>query len=89
MAGQPNRKARFRAIIALIFDDREQLFEGVLDGEITDYPKGEGGFGYDPIFKPHGSELTLAQMTVEAKNRISHRAQALGKMLTFIGNKGV
>lgn len=89
MANSPNRQARFRTVIALILDGQEQLFEGTLEGEITNHPAGEGGFGYDPIFKPMGSDITLAQMTTEAKNRISHRARAMERMLTSLGNKAV
>jgi XTP/dITP diphosphohydrolase len=79
-----NRKARFRTVIALIFDHREYLFEGVISGTITSEKKGDEGFGYDPVFMPDGSGLTFAQMSLSEKNKISHRAIAFEKLKDFL-----
>ncbi len=83
---KPNRKAHFRTVIALIFDGKEYLFEGIVRGEIVTEKKGSAGFGYDPVFKPENSELTFAQMLLEEKNQISHRARAFAHMKTFLLN---
>lgn len=81
MHGKKNRKARFRCVIALAEKDGVQLFEGVLRGEIIQTPRGSGGFGYDPVFVPEGETRTLAEMSLEEKNRISHRAEAVRKLI--------
>jgi XTP/dITP diphosphohydrolase len=92
--GIENRKARFRTVIALIFESKEYLFEGIISGTIIDEKRGDAGFGYDPIFIPEGHQLTFAQMTLTDKNKISHRALAFGKLKDFLnqhaltGNKG-
>lgn len=78
------RSARFITVVALIYNGKEHLFRGVLEGEIITTPQGDNGFGYDPIFKPEGSTLTLAQIGDEEKNRISHRAKALEKLNHFL-----
>lgn len=79
-----NRHARFRTVIALIEKGVEHLFTGIVDGEIATEPRGEQGFGYDPIFIPEQTGLTFAQMGEEGKNQISHRARAVGKLLDFL-----
>ena len=84
MAEIKNRHARFRTVISLIFDGEEFQFEGVVNGEIIDEKRGTGGFGYDPVFMPEGSELTFAEMQPAEKNKISHRGRALGKMVEFL-----
>ena len=61
-----------------------ETFEGVMEGTIIDAPRGENGFGYDPIFVPKGENRTFAEMSSEEKNKISHRAKALQKALEFI-----
>lgn len=71
-----NRKARFRTVISLILDGNETLFEGIVDGVIAKHPRGSEGFGYDPVFEPEGLGLTFAEMSLEQKNRYSHRARA-------------
>ncbi|MCS6973495.1 MAG: RdgB/HAM1 family non-canonical purine NTP pyrophosphatase [Cyclobacteriaceae bacterium] len=81
MEGKKNRKARFRCVIALVEKDEVQLFEGMLPGEIIQTPRGTGGFGYDPVFVPEGETRTLAEMSLEEKNRISHRAKAMRKLI--------
>ena len=87
LAGCQNRKARFRTVIALILDGKEHLFEGRVEGIIATEPHGEGGFGYDPLFIPEGSQLTFAEMSPEAKNGISHRGRAVAKLVAFLHGK--
>lgn len=84
MAGSKNRKARFITVISLIIDGSEYFFEGIAEGEITEKKAGAEGFGYDPIFKPDGYAVTFAEMTIDEKNRISHRAKALEKLVGFV-----
>lgn len=79
-----NRKAQFKTVIALIQQGEINLFEGIVKGEITKEKKGETGFGYDPIFKPEGYELTFAQLGTEIKNNISHRARAVARLCEFL-----
>lgn len=79
-----NRKARFVTVIALIIDRNEFLFEGIIKGNITENRLGNSGFGYDPVFMPEGYHLTFAQMSLEQKNRISHRSIATQKMIQFL-----
>lgn len=86
MEGKANRKARFRTVVALILDGKEYLFEGVINGEITTEKQGDSGFGYDPVFRPDGYALTFAELGNEIKNRISHRALAVGKLADFLSN---
>ncbi len=78
-----NRKARFRTVIALIEGKEERLMDGVVEGEITQSPSGENGFGYDPIFKPMGFNVTFAEMGADEKNQISHRGRAVAKLLEY------
>lgn len=80
------KTARFRTVIALIIDDAEHFFEGEIQGEIIDQPKGNGGFGYDPVFIPNGFNETFAEMPNIVKNRISHRAIAIEKLKYFLRN---
>lgn len=87
LAGCENRKARFRTVIALIVDGKEYLFEGRVEGTIATEPHGEGGFGYDPLFVPEGSQLTFAEMSSETKNKISHRGRAVAKLVAFLHGK--
>lgn len=84
MEGKENRKAQFRTAISLILDDKEYLFEGIVKGEIIREKRGTTGFGYDPIFVPEGYEQTFAEMGIELKNRISHRALAVNKLCEFL-----
>jgi XTP/dITP diphosphohydrolase len=84
LEGKENRKARFRTVIALIFENKEYLFEGIVCGTIISEKRGGEGFGYDPVFIPEGRNLTFAQMTLQEKNRISHRAIALEKLKEFL-----
>lgn len=83
-----NRKARFVTWIALLQGDREpRFFRGEVKGVITTEPAGTEGFGYDPIFKPEGFELTFAQMSPDAKNAISHRKHATAALWQYLLNK--
>jgi XTP/dITP diphosphohydrolase len=81
-----DRTARFRTVIALILDGKEHFFEGVINGTILPQPAGNGGFGYDPVFVPDGYDKTFAQMGLEEKNRISHRAIATQKLIQFLNS---
>ena len=82
--GSPDRSARFRTVIALILDGQEYLFEGVCPGHIIDFPRGSGGFGYDPVFIPDGSDQTFAEMSLEGKNVFSHRRKAMDQLIQFL-----
>lgn len=79
-----NRKARFRTVICLICKDQEILFEGILNGKIGLQKNGNNGFGYDPIFIPEGSDISLAEMDEKTKNSISHRKKAIQKMQVWL-----
>jgi XTP/dITP diphosphohydrolase len=87
LAGQPNRNAQFRCVVALVGDDGSQLFEGIVKGMILTERRGAGGFGYDPVFLPLGSNRTLAEMTMEEKNKISHRGEAVRKLAHYLQKK--
>jgi XTP/dITP diphosphohydrolase len=84
MKGETNRKARFRTVIALIFNKNEYYFEGTIEGELITEKHGTNGFGYDPIFVPTGYNQTFAEMPLNQKNKISHRALAVAKLVTFL-----
>ena len=84
MEGKEDRRARFRTAIILIEGGEEHLFEGRVEGEITHAPAGCGGFGYDPVFRPEGYELTFAEMSADEKNAISHRARAVAKLVEYL-----
>jgi XTP/dITP diphosphohydrolase len=79
-----NRKARFRTVISLIWNGEEHFFEGTVEGIIRNEKSGTQGFGYDPIFQPDGYEITFAEMSLEEKNKISHRAMAVEKLVAFL-----
>ncbi|MGD0584040.1 MAG: RdgB/HAM1 family non-canonical purine NTP pyrophosphatase [Bacteroidales bacterium] len=79
-----NRSAAFRTIIALLLEDEEYLFEGKVTGTILNERRGNNGFGYDPIFLPDGMDLTFAEISLEEKNRLSHRAEAFKKLKMFL-----
>lgn len=88
-----NRKARFRTAIALILkeDDgsgvTEKLFEGIVNGEIIRERRGGEGFGYDPIFQPEGYDRTFAELGTDIKNKISHRARAVARLVEYLKNE--
>lgn len=87
LEGVENRRAQFRTVFALIVDDKEHLFEGVVKGEISTVRRGTSGFGYDPVFIPEGHTESFAEMGNAEKNKISHRARATEKLCRFLGNK--
>ena len=82
-----NRKARFRTVIALIIDGKVTTFEGIVNGEIIREKRGGEGFGYDPIFQPEGYDKTFAELGVNIKNNISHRARAVQKLANYLLKK--
>lgn len=84
LEGQPNRRARFRTVICLIIGGVEHLFEGIVNGTITNSFSGTEGFGYDPVFMPDGQNRTFAEMPLSEKNKISHRGLAVGKLVNFL-----
>ncbi len=84
LKGLENRAAHFSTFICLILHGQIHYFEGRMDGHITQSASGNNGFGYDPIFMPVGSNRTLAEMSMEEKNTISHRAKAFEKMKLFL-----
>lgn len=79
-----SRRARFRTIIALIEKGEVHLFEGVVDGEISTERRGTDGFGYDPVFIPEDTGKTFAELGVSVKNKISHRARAVRKLMNYL-----
>lgn len=79
-----NRKARFRTVVALIINGKTHLFEGIVNGTILESLSGTGGFGYDPLFLPDGYTKTLAELSYEEKNLISHRGIAMRKLAEFL-----
>jgi len=84
LGDNPNRKARFRTVISLIWQDKEHLFEGVCEGHVLREPTGNTGFGYDPIFVPTGDTRSFAQMSAEEKNQYSHRRKAADQLVAFL-----
>ena len=87
LADKTNRKARFRTSIALILNGERYSFEGLVNGEIQKEKSGTSGFGYDPIFKPDGYDKSFAELGLEIKNKISHRANAIKKLSEFLKTK--
>lgn len=87
MQGESNRTARFKSIITFKTNTMCETFEGEMLGTIGNEPKGDNGFGYDPIFIPEGLTLTNAQLSSEEKNAISHRKKALANFLIFFNKK--
>ncbi len=84
MKRKAQRNASFRTAVAMICDGKEYLFDGSISGSLIIEPRGDAGFGYDPIFIPDGHTLTFAQMRPELKNKLSHRAIAFGKVAEFL-----
>ena len=79
-----DRQARFRTVIALIWKDQQHLFEGICEGQILTTPAGENGFGYDPVFVPAGETRSSGQLSLQEKNRYSHRRKAVDKLVAFL-----
>lgn len=84
MQGITNRKARFKTIISLVIDGKEEQFEGVVNGTIITEKRGTKGFGYDPIFVPNNEERSFAEMELSEKNKLSHRAIAVNKLVEYL-----
>lgn len=84
LEGKSDRRAQFRTVIALIKEGKEYLFEGIVTGSILEEREEGEGFGYDPIFRPDGYEHSFARLGDEVKNRISHRARAVEKLVEFL-----
>lgn len=82
--GHPNRSARFRTVICLLLKGQEYFFEGISEGSILTEPRGQGGFGYDPVFVPEGEDKTFAEMPLEEKNQYSHRSRAVSQLVAFL-----
>ena len=87
LATEQNRKARFRTVISLIENGNEYQFEGVCEGMIAWTSHGKQGFGYDPIFIPLGSTKSFASMTLDEKNKFSHRKKAVEKLVAHLHQK--
>ena len=86
LENKTDRRAQFRTVIALIENGEEQLFEGVVEGFIPTEERGTDGFGYDPVFIPEDTGKTFAELGVDVKNQISHRARAVKKLCSYLGN---
>lgn len=84
LEGKENRRARFRTVIALIFNGKETLLEGICEGNIAPEKRGAGGWGYDPVFIPDGYEQTFAELGETVKNQISHRAKATERLISSL-----
>ena len=82
-----NRKAQFKTVIALNLNGEQELFTGIVKGEITLEKTGNQGFGYDPIFQPEGFSETFAQLPLEMKNKIGHRGKATQLLIAFLKKK--
>ncbi|NND76957.1 MAG: RdgB/HAM1 family non-canonical purine NTP pyrophosphatase [Flavobacteriales bacterium] len=84
LANKGNRRAQFRTVVCAIINGEQKLFEGIVEGKITREKRGTNGFGYDPIFVPDGSTKTFAEMTLEEKNKFSHRSRAFGNFMNYL-----
>ena len=89
LTGESIRTANFRTVIALIENGKIHYFEGKIEGKIATEPKGETGFGYDPVFIPDGYSQSFAELGTEEKNKISHRALAVQKLADYLCNKHI
>ena len=86
LEGVDHRSAAFVTCVALSLRGSEHIFMGEIAGEITKEPKGNAGFGYDPVFRPFGYDNTFAELGDDIKNSISHRARAMEKLAQFLDN---
>ncbi|MEE1317695.1 MAG: non-canonical purine NTP diphosphatase [Prevotella sp.] len=84
LEGETNRKAQFRTVVALVYKGQEYRFEGIVKGDISTEKHGTEGFGYDPVFVPEGYSESFAELGADVKNKISHRALAVEKLVTFL-----
>lgn len=84
LAGENNRQAQFRTVVTLIRNGKTEQVEGVVRGEIATAERGDGGFGYDPLFIPEGYDKTFAELPSKVKNGISHRARAMQALCVIL-----
>ena len=84
LKGKSNRSAQFKTVISLILDGKEYQFTGICRGTISTSETGSGGFGYDPVFIPDGDDRSFAEMSMEEKNRFSHRKKATSQLIEFL-----
>ena len=84
MKNKERREARFRTVIVLLIQNKKFFFEGIVNGKILTQSRGDRGFGYDPIFQPEGYTKSFGEFPVTLKNKISHRAKAIKKMLDYL-----
>ena len=87
MKDKTQREAQFRTIMTLILEGKTLQFEGKVTGQILNKERGEGGFGYDAVFLPSDKTLSFAQMPLDEKNKMSHRSNALKKLVEYLQNK--
>ena len=87
LKGVTDRRARFRTVISLIWNGTEYFFEGTVEGTIRHERCGTAGFGYDPIFQPDGYDITFAEMSMDEKNKISHRGRAVEQLISFLNTQ--
>lgn len=84
LAGKEDRSAYYKAVICLVWKGQVHYFEGICPGRIIDTPRGDRGFGYDPLFIPDGYDHTFGELPLSLKNELSHRGKAVKKMVEFI-----
>ena len=84
LKGKANRRARFRTVITLVRDGQAHQLEGIARGEVLESKRGARGFGYDPLFLPEGLDKSMAELTADEKNAISHRGEAIRKLVAFL-----
>jgi len=84
LKNKSDRSAHFKTVIALNLNGETHIFEGKIEGVITESKRGKNGFGYDPIFQPNGYKETFAELPLSIKNEISHRAQAFKKLIAYL-----
>ena len=94
LEGQTNRRAQFRSVFTLVYrtdegEVAEHQFEGIVKGTILTAPRGNGGFGYDPLFLPDGHTQTFGELSLSEKNKISHRARALEGLVGYLRRSNV
>jgi len=87
LAQTTDRRARFKTVITLIINGNTAQFEGTVEGQIIDNPRGTHGFGYDPLFVPNGHKHTFAELTLAQKSQLSHRARAFEKLVVFLSKQ--
>jgi XTP/dITP diphosphohydrolase len=84
LENKENRNAQFKTVVCLIENGKQKIFEGTCKGTIIAQRRGDSGFGYDPVFIPDGSTKTFAEMSMEEKNRFSHRKKAIEKLTRYL-----